>query len=91
MAYSRFSRYCRVYMYLSVVGGFQFHISGDVVDGKTDFLIRDPHEALRRLKRLNAQGKFGKLDGAIERLEAEIAAGEHDWMLTADWSAEDRR
>lgn len=71
MAYCRFSNTCKVYMYHSVFGGYQFHLSGPVVNGDTDFLIKDPNEALRKLKRLKTQG-FGVPDYAIERLESEI-------------------
>lgn len=67
MAYCRMSQYCGVYMYAHILGGYQFHLSG----GRS-FRIMTAEAALRRMKRLKAQGKFGNLDGAIERLEREI-------------------
>jgi hypothetical protein len=71
MAYCRWSRECRVYMYSSITGGYQFHLSGGVVDGQSDFNIKDPHEALRKLKRLQTQG-FGVPQYAIDRLASEV-------------------
>jgi len=58
-------------MYKHVLGGYQFHLSGSVIDGDTDFRIDDPVAALRKLKRLQVQG-FGVPQYAIDRLEKEI-------------------
>lgn len=71
MAYCRFTKQCMVYMYASVYGGYQFHLAGEVVNGDTDFNIKDPVEALRKLKRLQTQG-FGVPQYAIDRLQSEI-------------------
>jgi hypothetical protein len=87
MAYCRFSKTCKVYMYESVSGGYQFHLSGDhsPVDkagGKTDFVIEGHQDALRKLKRLQTAG-FGVPDYAIERLEKEVLG------LTEDEAADE--
>jgi hypothetical protein len=57
-------------MYHSVLGGYQFHLALPVVNGEANFLIEDPKEALRRLKRL--QDKFGVPQYAIDRLQSEV-------------------
>lgn len=76
MAYCRFSKTCDVYMYASVLGGYQFHLSRHVnlkdPEAKADFNIKDPREALRKLKRLQTQG-FGVPQYAIDRLEKELS------------------
>lgn len=70
MAYCRFSKTCKLYMYAHVLGGYQFHLPY-VKNGDTDFRIEDPNEALRKLKRLKTQG-FGVPQSAIDRLQKEI-------------------
>lgn len=71
MAYCRFSSTCRVYMYSSISGGYQFHLSGEVKNGETDFNIAEPKAALRKLKRLQTQG-FGVPDYAVKRMQQEV-------------------
>lgn len=75
MAYCRFNDTCKVYMYSSVLGGYQFHISGfaDPYDGKTDFNVEDPEEALRILIDMREKN-YGIPDYALERLKEEIGS-----------------
>lgn len=79
MAYCRMSGGCDVYMYHSVFGGYQFHLARSInlkdPEAKSDFLIKDPKAALRKLKRLQTQG-FGVPQYAIDRLAGEIAESE---------------
>lgn len=70
MAYCRMSDTCKVYMYASALGGYQFHLPY-VKNGSSDFRIEDPEEALRKLKRLQTQC-FGVPQYAIDRLQSEI-------------------
>ena len=73
MAYCRFSKTCNVYMYSTVLGGYQFHLGGIRKDAtaSSDFRIIDPVAALRRLKRLQTQG-FGVPQYAVDRLQKEV-------------------
>lgn len=80
MSYCRCDGECKVYMYRCITGGFQFHLANDVVlkdpGASMDFYIKEPKEALRKLKRLQTQG-FGVPEYATERLEDEIKKGFH--------------
>ena len=77
MAYCRMDGTCRVYMYASICGGYQFHLQGTARDQNeegADFTVSTASEALRRLKRLQTQG-FGVPQYAIDRLQTDVDEG----------------
>jgi hypothetical protein len=71
MAYCRFDKTCKVYMYHSG-GGYFFNLIGTNTHPQgCNFIVPTAVEALRRLKRLQTQG-FGVPQYAIDRLQREV-------------------
>lgn len=73
MAYCRFGEDSDVYMYSSIIGGFQFHITDRNSLGKTgiDFHVPTIEDALHRMTRLKTQG-FKVPEYALDRLRSEL-------------------